>query len=421
MGNNLLKKSLVRRESATKSKISTLIDASINFAEHKLVSRFSRSIVLSNRASIEKFLDFLSENDRKFIEHSSSIRSNSDTFFIISLDVNTFMTVLVGNPLMSYSDKYVFENISVTKEENVELNCKLKITIFGKYADKYLKIIQEKTASKSANQLVIYNVSSYSKDSSETFQSVINDLHERSLDTLFYSNNIKEDIVAHIDSFFENKKVYEARNINFKTGVLLYGEPGTGKSSLANAIASKYKLNVVLVDMNTFATLDVGTLTSCINGDDKTYVVLIEDIDTIFNVNRADEEAVDKDDKKIINKLLQFLDSNSSPSNVIFIATTNYPERLDAAITRAGRFDKKFYIGPLNKEEALKMCRSFEDAETGIIFTDEDCELMLENCKNDKNLYNPSSLQAEILGKIKQDTLLKSNNDNEEEESEELL
>lgn len=371
--------------------------------------------MLSNKASIEKFLDFLSEKDKKFIEHSSSIRFNSDTFFIVSLDTNTFMAVLVGNPLMSYNEKYLFENISVSDKDNVEINCKIKITIFGRYADKYLSIIQQKTAFKSNNQLVIYNVSSYSKDNnSETFQSVINDLHERSLDTLFYSNNIKEDIVSHIDSFFENKKVYEERNINFKTGILLYGEPGTGKSSLANAIASKYKLNVVLVDMNTFATLDVGTLTSCINGDDKTYVVLIEDIDTIFNVNRAEEETVDKDDKKIINKLLQFLDSNSSPSNVIFIATTNYPQRLDEAITRAGRFDKKLYVGALNKEEALKMCKSFEDKDSGMLFSDEDIDLMLENCKNDKNLYNPSSLQAEILSKIKRDTLLKSSDESEE-------
>ena len=93
--------------------------------------------------------------------------------------------------------------------------------------------------------------------------------------------------------------------------------------------------------MNSFKTLNVSMLTQSINADDKQYVILLEDIDTIFNSLDRTSENIDKEEKEIINKMLQFLDSNSSPNNVIFIATTNHIEKLDAAIVREGRFDCK--------------------------------------------------------------------------------
>src|SRR5574344_505998 len=57
--------------------------------------------------------------------------------------------------------------------------------------------------------------------------------------------------------------------------------------------------------------------------------------------------------------LLQLLDSNSSPNNVIFIATTNHKEKLDEAILRDGRFDLKVEVGPVLEDAAVEMCKSF--------------------------------------------------------------
>ena len=62
----------------------------------------------------------------------------------------------------------------------------------------------------------------------------------------------------------------------------------------------------------------------------------------------------------MINKLLQFLDSATSPSNVIFIATTNHPEKLDKALTRSGRFDLSVEIKGIFFDKMVEMCKSFD-------------------------------------------------------------
>ena len=73
--------------------------------------------------------------------------------------------------------------------------------------------------------------------------------------------------------------------------------------------------------MGSFDRLDLNTLTSCINCDTSKFIILLEDIDCLYNLDR-NSDGIDKDDKKVINKMLQFLDSNNSPRDVIFIATT---------------------------------------------------------------------------------------------------
>ena len=128
----------------------------------------------------------------------------------------------------------------------------------------------------------------------------------------------------------------------------------------------------------------------------------MEDIDTLF-LNREDGES-SKDDQAIINKLLQFLDSNTSPNDVIFIATTNHKERLDEALLREGRFDIKVEVKPLKDDEAREFCKSFylDDKQTEDIITN------LHKEFPDKQLINQSTLQARILSKIENRSLEKT-------------
>lgn len=190
----------------------------------------------------------------------------------------------------------------------------------------------------------------------------------------------------HIDQWIRNEDKYLSRGLNYKTGILLYGEPGTGKSSLIKSICGDYHYNMVEIDLSTFNTLDTNVLASVISNTDGRQVVVLEDIDCLI-LDRENKD-INKDEKAIINKLLQFLDSNSSPNNVIIIATTNHIELLDEAILRNGRFDLKLEVKSIKKKEtALRMIESFE-------LNEKDTKKILSDIQYP---INQSYLQGEIL------------------------
>ncbi len=159
---------------------------------------------------------------------------------------------------------------------------------------------------------------------------------------------------------------------------------------MVKGIASYHKRNICQVSVSDMADIDLSVLTVMLDQDADRYIVLFEDIDTLF-LNRDDSTVTDKDYNNIINKLLQFLDSNTSPTDVIFIATTNHIERLDKALLRDGRFDLKVKVEGLKKEdipEYMKLieCRyTLEQVMKAYGETDED------------GLYNQSKLQNILI------------------------
>ena len=329
--------------------------------------------------------EYIKKYDKNFSKHVSNLLDSDEqkvianTQFMIVLDKRTFMYVATGNKI---------QNMQV-KDEDRELD--MYLYIFGKCANKYIRELRRliKKVTEKTNDCCIYNVNKRSeRDDGESLDVLYNELPYRSLNTLFYSHNEKEIVYNHVAKFIESKEFYKSKELLYKTGILLYGKPGTGKSSLVKALACTFKCNIVNVNVSNLKGINLDALTKSINidSDECRYIILLEDIDTLF-LNRVDGES-DKDDQAVINKLLQFLDSNSSPNNVIFIATTNHIDRLDEALLRAGRFDLKVEIQPLKEKEAIDFCRSFEVEETKI-------PEILNSFETDT--YNQSSLQAKIL------------------------
>jgi chaperone BCS1 len=223
-------------------------------------------------------------------------------------------------------------------------------------------------------------------------------------DTMYYSDGEIDKINNHISKFIESKNFFEERQLNYKTGILLYGEPGSGKSTIAKVIATTYNRSIISVNMAAVDKIDFGTLAMLINNDvGYQYIVLLEDIDTLYNLNRNTEEVngvninvnhtTSENEKKVINKLLQFLDSNQSPNNVIFIATTNHIDKLDPAILREGRFDLKVEVKGLTKHDAIKFVESFGIDKAGAM----EVINKYEKEKSASDRYNQSALQAMAL------------------------
>ena len=356
----------------------------------RLKLRFGEEIVISvdanNYSIIEKVNKWISTYDSKFERRLLNHRKCLiDTSFIVELEDNTFMFVRVGDDAHTFNELF--------KNNQPQSNEDLKIYIFGRKYKKYYEELHEITSKqKDINMRYIYNVSAgQSRNGEENMHSIVQNMHNRDIDTLFYNSGVKEEILDHINNFIENKHIYEERDLLYKTGILLYGDPGTGKTSLATALATYFGYDLVCVDMGSFDRLDVNTLTSCINCDVTKFIILLEDIDCLYNLDR-NQEGVDKDDKKVINKMLQFLDSNNSPRDVIFIATTNHYDKLDPAILRDGRFDLKVEVTSANYDTAYEMCKSFN-------LSEEDTRSIL--AKVEKFPINQSKLQNMILEHFK--------------------
>jgi mitochondrial chaperone BCS1 len=128
---------------------------------------------------------------------------------------------------------------------------------------------------------------------------------------------------------------------------LFYGPPGNGKTSSISAIAGRLKLNLYSLNLSD-SHIDDAQLASLVRSVRPRSILLLEDVDAALHTR---EEI--KDDKKkaeskqardkgvTLSGVLNVLDGIVTPFGMLVMMTTNYPERLDAALVRPGRIDKK--------------------------------------------------------------------------------
>lgn len=192
----------------------------------------------------------------------------------------------------------------------------------------------------------------------------------RTFDDVYIDNNDKNRIIDSVNKFINKRDWYNKHNIPYHFGILLYGPPGTGKSTIAQAI-TKYidaELRVVSGDN----VLDIPEYMSSDQIPRNTFspdiyqVILIEDIDCgISEKNRYElYDSGDGGSSRITNdrkakglaSVLNALDGIASPSNTIFIYTTNHVNNLDPALLRPGRVDLAIEIGYINRNIFDEFC-----------------------------------------------------------------
>lgn len=349
-------------------------------------NHFGVEMLINNEVlAIDKWITKYDKHAARLMKINGS-RPLTNNMFFFKIDTATYAYVKIGSEIRKANT-----NVANVLMSDRRINdSDILLYIFGKYAYRHYRKVSNMIDNK--NVLKSYKV--YGDDSDGiSFRSLYEILDQRGMDTIFLEDGIKEAISRHIDNYISNGDLYKNRNIIYKTGILLYGEPGTGKTSLIKALANKYNYNLITIDMTTFDLIALDTFTHSINIDDQKYIIALEDIDCII-ANREDK-SIDKDDKKVVNKLLQFLDSNSSPNNVIFIATTNHIELLDPALLREGRFDLKVNIGGIKEKKAREMCKSFE-------LSDADTDSIIEEIKNELHvdLVNETIRQSRLQSLI---------------------
>jgi hypothetical protein len=237
-----------------------------------------------------------------------------------------------------------------------------------------------------------------------------------------YGENVKL-ISKRLNFFLNNRKWYESKGIPYTFGLLLSGDPGCGKTSLIKAISKSTDRHIINISLHNFST---RTQLNNLFYSDKIYVqkeqaqqpemfiipcekriYIMEDVDCASDVvlqrtginqdkesiqkEASQKEGIQKEEKIVLQKkekkadfedkyknmrtktqsdeitlsyLLNLFDGTLEIPGRIVILTTNYPEKLDTALTRAGRIDIIAKFGKCSKDTTIEIVKNFYDIDT---------------------------------------------------------
>lgn len=225
-----------------------------------------------------------------------------------------------------------------------------------------------------------------------------------------------------VEQFVASKDIYRKFNRAYKMCLLLHGKPGTGKSTMLTHIANKLGSNKIYFIGEGIKVLSMGNmfgnasmflpvLYDDTSKSDKPILLVIEDVDrSVLGIGvetgptliATDDDNVEEKvkpmrtfiDHGVVDALLQFLDSVTSPNNVIICITTNNPQLIPEQIMRKGRIHHEIHVDDLTYDEAKEMCEHYNVDYTKFI-------------DNKEDLYNPSNLENKIFDALLEERVSK--------------
>ena len=173
-------------------------------------------------------------------------------------------------------------------------------------------------------------------------------------------NRVTFDDVAGVDEekeelqeiveFLKNPKKFTDMGARIPKGVLLVGQPGTGKTLLAKAVAGEAGVPFYIISGSDFVEMFVGVGASRVRDlfeqakKNAPCIIFIDEIDAVGRQRGAGLGGGHDEREQTLNQLLVEMDGFSDNEGVIILAATNRPDVLDKALLRAGRFDRQIVV-----------------------------------------------------------------------------
>lgn len=192
---------------------------------------------------------------------------------------------------------------------------------------------------------------------------------KRYMDTVFIPAEMKTDLLSDLNRFHGSREKYRSRGTPYRRSYMLYGPPGTGKSTLVFVLACELNKDIYVINLSTLGSdTELQKAFSSVREDG---YLLLEDLDSAQATHDRDtkpdvsaksiKDAITETKKSGITQsgLLNAIDGVVSRENRVMFVTTNHPDKLDPAILRASRLDRKILIDKMLRPEAIDMFKAF--------------------------------------------------------------
>ncbi|ESR51315.1 hypothetical protein CICLE_v10031756mg [Citrus x clementina] len=305
-----------------------------------------------------------------FTNHSSQMTLIIDEYNGFSINqlyeaselyLSTKITASLEKLKVSKTTKEKNMSVTINKERSSQRGKAervIELSFPKKYMERilniYLPYVMEKSnAIKEQNKVVkLYAVGHFGGDSDRGGAWGSTNLdHPATFDTIAMDPSMKQASIDDLDRFVKRRNFYRRVGKVWKRGYLLFGPPGTGKSSLIAAMANYLKFNIY--DMELTSVYCNSELRRRLVSTSNRSILVIEDIDCSVKLqDRQNGECVEQSEysKLTLSGLLNFIDGlwSSCGDERIIVFTTNHKNRLDPALLRPGRMDMHIHMSYCN-------------------------------------------------------------------------